>query len=784
MVRLAFRDEAAVSGAVLALVLAAAAGFGRVYVGTSWPLPVLASVTAAATTTFLARRTGLPHLAGALCGAVSVWVASSELLLRTSLQLGLPLVGTVGEAVADSSRAAAQLAGLVPPVQALPGFVLWSAWGAGAVMLASDYVAVRRRSIAALLPPLFLFTTCSVFGTPAGRTWAVAAFVAAAVVFALVHRWAVGNPGLLLLPDSTRTPPRAARASRPPYYQSMVLVMAAALAGALLVPALGPDGNGPAGWRHDPTNAVRLTPDPLVSMRTELLQGSDVPAFIAHSSAASYWRLTSLDHFDGSTWEASGDYVSVHGKLPGVKTLPGTRQVVETFAIEDLGSPWLPVAFQPEITTGAVGASYDPISESLLTSSPTADGETYEVVASEDLAALNPRVLRTAGDVTQRQRAAMGQFLQLPRGIPARVARLALQLTGSATSEYRKVLALQDFFHRPPFIYTLSPPSGAGPNALANFLFVTHAGYCQQYAGAFAVLARLAGLPARVAVGFATGTRIAPGAWQVSGADAHAWPEVWFPRLGWVPFEPTPAFGIPHATQYTGATAGPSPVNPPEPAASGTSPSTTMPHPTRTAGHGPAPAPGTGSGAALPASKSTARGLGAAPGRWLVVLLAVASALVIWAGLIRAGRHLRWRRRRRELATDRPQSRSPVGYGRLLVAWEELSEQLALCGLRRSASETPAEWAARAAHALSDGTLGPRERQHLVDLADALSRAAYGGPPVPEEDLCRLEQGAGEVARHARSARPRLSRMAGWLDPRPAWRPVLVVPARSVHDLR
>ena len=81
--------------------------------------------------------------------------------------------------------------------------------------------------------------------------------------------------------------------------------------------------------------------------------------------------------------------------------------------------------------------------------------------------------------------------------------------------------------------------SSADP--LTGFLFDTHAGFCQQFAGAFAVLARLDGLPTRVAVGFTTGGLGRRGVYRVRGADAHTWPEVYFgPTVGWVSFEPTP----------------------------------------------------------------------------------------------------------------------------------------------------------------------------------------------------------------------------------------------------
>src|SRR6202007_2213208 len=69
----------------------------------------------------------------------------------------------------------------------------------------------------------------------------------------------------------------------------------------------------------------------------------------------------------------------------------------------------------------------------------------------------------------------------------------------------------------------------------------THAGYCQQFAGAAALLLRLAGVPARVVAGFATGRRVGPDRYVVRDLDAHDWIEVYFQGYGWVPFNPTPS---------------------------------------------------------------------------------------------------------------------------------------------------------------------------------------------------------------------------------------------------
>jgi transglutaminase-like putative cysteine protease len=120
----------------------------------------------------------------------------------------------------------------------------------------------------------------------------------------------------------------------------------------------------------------------------------------------------------------------------------------------------------------------------------------------------------------------------------AREYTLAQELRSASTDPYdyvRKVIARVQRGAR----YTETPPSPGKLEPLDAFLFRDHAGYCQHFAGATALLLRLGGVPARVVAGFSPGSR--DGATHViRDFDAHSWVEVYFPRLGWVTFDPTP----------------------------------------------------------------------------------------------------------------------------------------------------------------------------------------------------------------------------------------------------
>ncbi|HYA09144.1 MAG TPA: transglutaminaseTgpA domain-containing protein, partial [Gaiellaceae bacterium] len=122
----------------------------------------------------------------------------------------------------------------------------------------------------------------------------------------------------------------------------------------------------------------------------------------------------------------------------------------------------------------------------------------------------------------------------------------ALAVAGRARTPYAAAVDLESWFRaRGGFRYT-DHPFIFPPAPLVGFVAQTRAGYCQYFAGAMALMLRYLGVPARVAVGFSSGTYDAKtGTWTVTDHDAHAWVEVWFRGFGWLPFDPTPSTGRP-----------------------------------------------------------------------------------------------------------------------------------------------------------------------------------------------------------------------------------------------
>lgn len=131
------------------------------------------------------------------------------------------------------------------------------------------------------------------------------------------------------------------------------------------------------------------------------------------------------------------------------------------------------------------------------------------------------------------------RYLQLPESVPSRVRDLALDLTVSKMTDYEKAHLLEAYLRNIP--YTLDVPAPPVNKDVADyFLFDQRKGYCDYYATSMVVMARAVGLPARLVMGFASGTYDeSQNQFVVTEADAHSWVEIYFQDFGWIGFEPT-----------------------------------------------------------------------------------------------------------------------------------------------------------------------------------------------------------------------------------------------------
>ena len=265
-----------------------------------------------------------------------------------------------------------------------------------------------------------------------------------------------------------------------------------------------------------------------------------------------YWRAAVLDNFVGDRWvEAS--------PLRGDALEPPSRQLlrqdVQVLALADthLVGATVPIRY----SAGDAPLVTDEPGTAELSSGLTR-GFRYTVWSEAPQP--TPAELARSRPSYPVELIEPGTFLDVGRGITmppfglqrvfrpeleryAPLERTAIAVAGNAPTPYAAAARLVSWFRRRGgFVYTDRPPPAGATAPLVDFVTRTHAGYCQHFAGAAALMLRYLGVPARVAVGFSSGTYDARhGVWNVTDHDAHAWVEAWFRGYGWLPFDPTPA---------------------------------------------------------------------------------------------------------------------------------------------------------------------------------------------------------------------------------------------------
>lgn len=101
--------------------------------------------------------------------------------------------------------------------------------------------------------------------------------------------------------------------------------------------------------------------------------------------------------------------------------------------------------------------------------------------------------------------------------------------------------AMLQKFREEEYFYTLEPPR-LETDSVDDFLFTTRRGFCEHFASAFTMMARAAGIPARVVLGYQGGEFNNMGGYLiVRQSDAHAWSEIWVDGKGWIRVDPTAA---------------------------------------------------------------------------------------------------------------------------------------------------------------------------------------------------------------------------------------------------
>jgi transglutaminase-like putative cysteine protease len=288
-----------------------------------------------------------------------------------------------------------------------------------------------------------------------------------------------------------------------------------------------------------------------------------------------YWKAESLDSFDGVRW-TRGQFSTATQRLQGIpdpSTRDGSWDYFEwnprwdeqlRFTVRSLSTELLVGAGTPYLIEGAGLVSTASDGTTRIAGRRLEEGDIYTVRTY----APNPTPEQMRGAPDNFSNALMQYTsISLPtaRGdqvivplwgdtgfgdpeAPARALQASVygdmyditsRITSGAPTMYDAVQAIERYLNR-NFTYSEKPRRASYP--LNAFLFRDKFGYCQQFSGAMALMLRMAGIPARVAGGFAPGSlNRDSGEYRVRDLDAHSWVEVYFNGIGWVTFDPTPA---------------------------------------------------------------------------------------------------------------------------------------------------------------------------------------------------------------------------------------------------
>ncbi|MFC7587470.1 transglutaminaseTgpA domain-containing protein [Nonomuraea antimicrobica] len=524
---------------------------------------------------------------------------------------------------------------------------------------------------------------------------------------------------------------------------------------------------GVGGRGSGPGNSISI-PNPIANLKgqLELPERRVVLSYTNNDDKPRYLRIYALDTFDGQQFgmtqpKGAPENRTENGPLPeppGLSSQPKVDNVVTNVQISDEIErlQFLPLPYPPRQirVDGDWRADVDTLM--VFSTRDEAAGIEYEVATTEPVptADLLDSFDGVPPEVDER-------FLALPDNLPDDVLALAGKVVGNASTNYEAALKLQQFFTTDGgFTYNLRT-QGHSNSALRSFLLFDRTGYCEQFAASMAVLARIMGIPSRVAIGYTGGTKAAD-RWEVGTNDSHSWPELYFEGVGWLPFEPTPAGAGGQGSAVVPEYARPRPAP---------SSQATTPTPGATTSSADEPQDpqarrnpreldreGTVAPGVLPPDDSMplAGQLGIGAGALLLVLLIPAGVRLITRN--RRVRSLGWKvsQPSDEMAARMVSSGkgSGKGYATVAAAWAELDDVLCDYGMARQTSETPRALARRLTQQYE---FDADSAAAIASIASAVERVLFARDPGRIEpmrkDLRKVRQALAATVSRGRRLR-------------------------------
>ncbi len=615
-----------------------------------------------------------------------------------------------------------------------------------ATALSSALGCTPRTRIGALAPPVLLVSVGWMFGAggPADRPAATAAaIVLAGTVLVLTagvdeaHAGEeVSQPGAID-PRVLRARSEIARSRMIAGSCALALIAIASLVITPLLPLA--DATDPFTLRDyvTPEKEDHQVINPLASVRyMHEFRGEDTlfTSETEDDDPVRLWRLAVLDTYDGTTWRSSGSFENAGTALPdSYPPEVASREYREELRIDDLDSPWIPLPGWPlEIDPDdpPLDLRYAPAEGMVAVGSGTSD----QLVVSSKVRIPQP----SAGEIITAVPASGAEsepYLQLPGSIPGPWKESAEQIVDGRYTTFDRAATLRDFFREGErFVLDAEAPSGHNITRIDAFLADGH-GDDEQFATAYAVMARSLGIPTRVVVGFRGGAEAAgdPERVAVRGGDAHAWPEVWLAGIGWIAFDPAP--GLDDEIPAAGDLALSEELERAE---------------ERVEAQHEDEADPTGA-PAVAVTRPDGQAGRSMPG-WLLPLM---GAFLLVVGLPVAIAYLKGRRRRIRKSQGSP-------HDRVAGAWDDSLDRLVETGLGplRAMSASEIGSATRT-------QFGEQAAGHLLPLGHLANRAFFDDASLSESHARRAWAAADELRSELQLQLPRRKRLLALLDPRP-----------------
>ncbi|MET8998418.1 transglutaminase domain-containing protein [Amycolatopsis sp. NPDC004169] len=392
-----------------------------------------------------------------------------------------------------------------------------------------------RSPLVALLPSLVLVGLSQAFAVAEGAD-AIgfgAAYTVAAVIVLAAARTSEGR-------DTT-----ASGGGRPeplgssvtgyaiPAAVLVVAVVTGCLAFTLWTPLSRPAYSLPA--HHQPPAVTSVLANPLDEIGSRLATPG-AEAFRARVSApVDRWTVSVLDRFDGVNWTSSARFRPLGSALAVPDGVAARGPMADAFVtLASAPGAWLPTVARTDHVEGT-SPLVDAATGTLLSTQAT-DGLAYRLFwrpPSVDAKAL------TSSDVD-----GSAGGLEAAGQLPKEIAPFVREATGGLGPSLRTAFVLEQWFRTNYKVASGEDiPTGHGYAQLGFFLGSSKRGTSEQFATAYAVLARAAGLPVRVAVGFRPPPAAPGAAVVVHNGDVLAWPEIAVRGVGWVPLDPTGTAG-------------------------------------------------------------------------------------------------------------------------------------------------------------------------------------------------------------------------------------------------